>query len=187
MDQRPLLLQLRLRGKITAPDTPARADVLATAHAIARGEHLILTPEGRAAADIAFVLTGDHADATTTAYTQFLPLNTELIRVCHDWQVRTGGVTNDHRDPSYDWGVIDRLAAIDDRVGPVVRRLGKTVTDFAGYRPQLRAARSRVEDGDHDWFTSPRIDSYHTVWMELHEHLLVGLGLERNGETVDTP
>ncbi len=187
MDQRPLLLQLRLRGKITVDDTPARADVLATGHAIARGEHLILTPDGRAAADIAFVLTGDYADATTTAYTQFLPLNTELIRVCHDWQVRTGGVINDHRDAKYDWEVIDRLAAIDDRVGPVARRLGKTIADFAEYRPQLRAARSRVEDGDHDWFTSPRIDSYHTVWMELHEHLLVGLGLERNGQTVDTP
>ena len=187
MDQRPLLLQIRLRGKIASPDTAARVDVLAAGHAIERAEHLILTPDGRVAADLAFRVSGDAVDATTTAYTQFLPLNTELIRVCHDWQVRAGGVTNDHRDAKYDWGVIDRLAAIDDRVGPVVRRLGKTVTDFAGYRPQLRAARSRVEAGDHDWFTSPRIDSYHTVWMEFHEHLLVGLGLERSGETVDTP
>ena len=187
MDDRPLLLQLRLRGKIADDDAPAREDVLAAGHATARGAHLILTPDGRVAADLAFILTGDHADATTTAYTQFLPLNTELIRVCHDWQVRAGGVTNDHRDATYDWGVIDRLAAIDDRIGPVVRRLGTAVTDFAGYRPQLRTARSRVENGDHDWFTSPRIDSYHTLWMELHEHLLVGLGLERNGETVENP
>lgn len=187
MDERPLLLQLRLRGKIADDGTLAREDVLAAGHATARGAHLILTPDGRVAADIAFVLSGDHADATTTAYSQFLPLNTELIRVCHDWQVRAGGVANDHRDATYDWGVIDRLAAIDDRIGPVVRRLGTAVTDFAGYRPQLRTARSRVENGDHDWFTSPRIDSYHTLWMELHEHLLVGLGLERNGKTVDIP
>ena len=187
MDQRPLLLQLRLRGKIADDGAPAREDVLAAGHAVARSAHLVLTPDGRVAADLAFVLTGEDAAATTTAYTKFIPLNTELIRVCHDWQVRSGGVTNDHRDAKYDWAVIDRLAAIDDRVGPVVRRLGTTVTDFAGYRPQLRTARSRVEAGDHDWFTSPRIDSYHTVWMELHEHLLVGLGLERSGETVDIP
>ena len=31
------------------------------------------------------------------------------------------------------------------------------------------------DDGDSDWLTSPRIDSYHTVWMQLHEDLLLAL------------
>ena len=50
---------------------------------------------------------------------------------------------------------------------------------FAPYRERLRSARRRVVDGEHDWFTSPRVDSYHTVWMELHEDLLAALGWER--------
>ena len=39
-----------------------------------------------------------------------------------------------------------------------------------------------VEAGDHQWFTRPLIDSYHTVWFELHEDLLSTLGKERASE-----
>jgi hypothetical protein len=46
----------------------------------------------------------------------------------------------------------------------------------------LRAARRQVEAEEHDWLLSPRIDSYHTVWMQLHEDLLLGLGLQRTDE-----
>ena len=54
-------------------------------------------------------------------YQRFLALNRELIRVCNDWQVRPGGAPNDHSDPTYDWSVVDRLVAIDERVGPILR------------------------------------------------------------------
>ena len=33
-----------------------------------------------------------------------------------------------------------------------------------------------------EWFTRPMIDSYHTVWFELHENLLATLGIERARE-----
>ena len=55
----------------------------------------------------------------------FLPLNRELLRLCHDWQVRRGAA-NTHDDPAYDWTVIDRLVQLDERVGPVVRRLASS-------------------------------------------------------------
>jgi hypothetical protein len=183
VDPRPPLLQLRLRGRVTDPGTAETASLVAVGHATTRGEHLVLAPAGRAEADRAFRLDGEPAAATRDAYDQFLARNVELIRVCHDWQVRPGGTANDHRDATYDWGVIDRLGAIDDRTGPVVRRLERRVDVFTGYRSRLRDARGRLEDGDHDWFTSPRIDSYHTVWMELHEHLLVALGIARGEES----
>ena len=83
--------------------------------------------------------------------------------------------------------MIDRLAAIDDRIGPVdpspraVPSSRSTATGRGCAPP-----RAKVEDGEPDWFTSPRIDSYHTVWMELHEHLLVALGLERGPESAET-
>lgn len=187
MDPRPLLLQLRLRGKIADPGGPDRATVIADGHALARGAYLVLTPDGREHADREFALTADARTVAEAAYEQFRPRNTEVIRICHDWQVRAGGQTNDHRDAKYDWDVIDRLAAVDDRIGPVIRRLGRAQPYFAEYRPRLRDARTRIEAGEHDWFTSPRIDSYHTVWMELHEHFLVGLAIERASESADTP
>jgi hypothetical protein len=112
-------------------------------------------------------------------YASFGPLNREVLQLCTDWQVRPGGALNDHGDAAYDWSVIDRLTAVDERAGPLLRRLGSSVPYFAPYRERLRAARRRVVDGEHDWFTSPRLDSYHTVWMELHEDLLATLGLER--------
>jgi hypothetical protein len=115
-------------------------------------------------------------------YEAFRPLNREVLQLCTDWQVRPGGAANDHSDAAYDWSVIDRLEALDERAGPVLRRLGGAVPRFALYRDRLRDARRRVADGERDWLTSPRVDSYHTVWMELHEELLAALGLARDKE-----
>ena len=188
MDERPLLLRLRLIGRVEQPDPDDAASLIAAGHAVARNDRLVLSPAGRAAADLEFRAIDSEPGATiASAYEHFLPRNVELIRVCNDWQVRPGNVPNDHADTTYDWSVIDRLAAIDDRTGPIIRRLGRDVADFDGYRPRLRHARTSVENGEHDWFTSPRIESYHTVWMELHEHFLVGLGIERSTESADTP
>jgi hypothetical protein len=115
----------------------------------------------------------------TGVYESFEPLNREVLQVCTDWQVRPGGAPNDHADAAYDWSVIDRLVGVDERVGPLLRRLSGAVGRFAPYRERLRSARRRVEGGERDWFTSPRVNSYHTVWMELHEDLLAALGRER--------
>ena len=181
-----LLHELRLRGALADPgDGDTDTDALSAAgHARRAGAKLVLTPEGRAAAEEQARLEPGSEDenAVLRGYEQFLPLNTELLRVCSDWQVRPGNVPNDHRDATYDWGVVDRLKALDERVGPVVRRLGTAVERFARYRPMLADALRRVTDGENDWFASPRIDSYHTVWMLLHEDLLLALGRERGDE-----
>jgi hypothetical protein len=60
--------------------------------------------------------------------------------------------------------------------------MATTLDRFGPHRDRLRAALKRVEDSEPDWFTSPRIDSYHTVWMQLHEDLLLALGIERSSE-----
>src|SRR5262252_173898 len=54
-------------------------------------------------------------------YESFEPLNREVLHVCTDWQVRPGGALNDHGDAAYDWSVIDRLTAVDERAGPLLR------------------------------------------------------------------
>jgi hypothetical protein len=179
-----LLHELRLRGMMPAPDALSVDALCADGLARRKGALLVLTPEGRAAhADWARLPSGSGEEAAARrAYDQFLLCNAELLRLATNWQVRPGNVFNDHHDPEYDWAVLDRLTALDERVGPIVRRLGAVVARFDGYRPRLRAAVRRLHDGEHEWLASPAVDSYHTVWMQLHEDLLLALGLERAAE-----
>ncbi len=41
------------------------------------------------------------------------------------------------------------------------------------YSAKLLAALSKIKAGDTAWLTRPLIDSYHTVWFELHEELIL--------------
>ena len=49
----------------------------------------------------------------------------------------------------------------------------------ASTKTRLDEAYDKVLAGEHDWVSGARIDSYHTVWFELHEDLLRMLGRER--------
>ena len=95
------------------------------------------------------VETGSEVEAAVErAYQRFLDLNRELIRVCNDWQVRPGGVAERPPDPTYDWSVIDRLVAIDDRVGPILRTTAQHVTAVRrATGPGCAHARERVARG----------------------------------------
>jgi hypothetical protein len=177
---------VRLRGvvELAAVDDAAvgRLVELGVAALAARGVRL--TPAGRDAhTRWARLEPGSDAEAAVRrAYERFLPLNRELIRVCHDWQVRPGGAPNDHADRRYDWAVVDRLHTIDDRIRPIVRRVAPVHPRFDGYLAELHAALERVDAGAPEWLTSPRCDSYHTVWMRFHEDLLLALGADRSSE-----
>jgi hypothetical protein len=178
-----LLHEVRLRGVVDGADHTIEVRVVEAGLAARASKGLRLTSSGREHhTEWARVDPGEVKTAVDRAYQRFLALNRELIRVCNDWQVRAGGAPNDHADPTYDWAVVDRLVAIDDRVGPILRTASQHVTRFGAYRPRLRHARQRVNAGEYEWLTSPRIDSYHTVWMQLHEDLLLALGLDRAEE-----
>lgn len=121
--------------------------------------------------------------ALEETYRSFLALNPELLRACTAWQLVDAGAgsvaPNDHRDVSYDAGVVARLAGIHHRVQPVIQGLTGHLPRFEPYGHRLQRALDRVLAGDHDWFTRPLLDSYHQVWFELHQDLLLTLGLER--------
>lgn len=179
-----LLHEVRLCGMLDADDH-ARAEDLESAGLVARkATFLVLTPAGREAHASWALLPDDseEREAARRTYENFLPMNRELLQICHDWQVTAGGAPNDHSDAAYDWGIVDRLAALDERAGPLVRRLGRKVSRFGNYRPRLKDALGRVQDGENEWFASPRCDSYHTVWMQFHEDLLAAVGVGRDEE-----
>ena len=146
-----------------------------------------LTGEGRTELERILAAEVDAAgtrDVVVGAYERFGPVNKELLATCTAWQVRDegSGALNDHTDPAYDAEVIARLADLDGVAQPICAELAAALERFAGYSSRLSGARARVEQGEHDWFTKPMIDSYHTVWFELHEDLLATLGIERSSE-----
>ena len=121
-------------------------------------------------------------------YERFRPLNERLLAIITDWQVRPtpdGSVElNDHSDPDADAAVLARLGALDDEAGPLCDELGVALARFGGYRHRLAVARRRLESGETAYLDGMRVDSYHLVWFELHEHLLATLGIPRG---VDEP
>ena len=147
-----------------------------------------LTPEGRVHGEkllSAELDAADVRDQVADSYQQFLGCNQDFLSICTDWQVRTVDgeqQLNDHDDPEYDASVIAALAAIDGRVQPVVAQLASQLDRFGSYGGRFTDRLGRVNNGETDWFTKPMIDSYHTVWFELHENLLATLGIERAKE-----
>lgn len=140
-----------------------------------------LTPSGRARH--AALLDEDVSaagcrDALTAVYPRFEEFNAELKVLCTDWQLRAG-VLNDHADAGYDAGVIGRLRTLNDGVMPVCTEFSGHLSRLAPYGPRLTSAADRVAAGDRDGFTRPLANSYHDIWMELHEDLIASLGLAR--------
>jgi hypothetical protein len=145
-----------------------------------------LTPDGKAHHAEAVAAELDAAgcrDEVDDAYRRFLALNGDMLAVCTAWQMR-GDAINDHADAAYDKDVIDQLLGIHDRVRPITADLRDRLARYHRYGGRLRGALERVMAGEVEWFTKPVIDSYHTVWFELHEDLLSTLGLDRGREAI---
>lgn len=116
------------------------------------------------------------------AYEGFERINKTLKQLITDWQTITVGgskVANDHGDKAHDAAVIDRLGALHEQAEPVLAGLAAGLPRLKVYGDQLLTALEAAEDGDHEWVSDIRRDSYHTVWFELHEDLLRIMGHER--------
>jgi len=121
-----------------------------------------------------------------SSYQNFLSINQEFLSLCTDWQLRTvegEQEINDHSDSAYDAGVVARLADINDQIQPVCHALAASLKRFESYKYRFSDALHKVQNNESEWFTKPMIDSYHTIWFELHENLLSTLGIERSKET----
>lgn len=116
------------------------------------------------------------------AYEDFERINNDLKQAITEWQtIEIGGQTviNDHSDADYDSEVIDLIGDIHERVYAVFERLGRHESRLRRYREKLLSALEKAEDGDIRWVSDATIESYHTVWFELHEDLLRIMGRER--------
>lgn len=154
--------------------------------AVETGGAYMLTPAARMALDGEYskVYADQRANRDfVAAYERFEAINKELKQLITDWQtIEVGGqrVPNDHANTAHDETVIDRLGALYERAEAVLKALSSGVPRLATYARKLLAALERAEDGDIEWVSGARIESYHTLWFELHEDLLRILGRERD-------
>jgi hypothetical protein len=177
------LHELRLRGFVPARGSSDEAELTEAGLVMVRGQNLAFTPAGRQAHSLwARLPAGSPEDAVAQeAYRAFLPFNTQLLRICTDWQLRPDGSPNDHSDSAYDFKVLERLDRLDERIATLVHKLAESVPRFSAYPGRLTAALDKIAD-DRQWLASPRCDSYHTVWMQMHEDLLTAVGASREDE-----
>jgi len=121
--------------------------------------------------------------AFLAAYENFERINVELKTLITRWQtLDTAGtrLPNDHSNRDYDLRIIDQLGQLNERAEVLLGRFADVLPRFAYYRTRLLAALEQAESGNIHWVSSPTIESYHTLWFELHEDLLRLLGRLRS-------
>lgn len=143
----------------------------ATANA-ARGNLHALTGTGKGK----YLLLRDVATDSSTRekitdlYATFLEPNNEFKQLASDWQTSKPADT------------AERLDAIQGKIGGLLSGLTAVDPRFDRYTQRLTAAADRFRGGDADALAKPMSDSYHDVWMELHEDLILSSGRERTEE-----
>jgi hypothetical protein len=189
-----VLQAVRLKGRVHSADLaetlgrdPADiADIverLTGSGLLVNGTTLRISPSGRARLDTLLAEERDGVDPApmAAAYDEFRAVNADFKSLVTDWQLKggPGGVPNAHDDPDYDAAVLVRLDEVHARVLPIIEAAAEQVPRLKAYSAKLLAAMSKVKDGDTAWLTRPLVDSYHTVWFELHEELIGAIGMTR--------
>jgi len=125
------------------------------------------------------------AERAGAALEDFQALDRRLKETVTAWQMREIGGTqalNDHSDFEYDARVLSRLAALHADAAAWLGPLASGLPRLARYGERLRCAAAAVKAGDPRYLASPRVDSYHSVWFELHEDLIRLAGRTRASE-----
>ncbi|MEU4312020.1 hypothetical protein [Nocardia sp. NPDC024068] len=179
---RPTESDLAAAAGLAESDLAAVVETLLTTGELARvGTRIKLTAEGRARLDT--LLAAERAtvdqDRVRGRYREFATFDTEFKQLVTDWQLIGGDRPNDHTDADYDARIVARLSALHERFGPLLAEFVALAPRLAEYPNRFAAALAGIRSGDPAWFARPLIDSYHTVWFELHEELIGLAGLSR--------
>ncbi len=146
-----------------------------------------LTVDGKAAASERIAEDAERLGIARAeaALDAFVALDRRMKATVTAWQMREidGEQTfNDHADPAYDAEVMAHLAALHADAGCWLDGLLDGLPRLAVYRARLDLANRAAQAGDGRFIASPRVDSYHSVWFELHEDLIRLAGRNRADE-----
>jgi DNA-binding MarR family transcriptional regulator len=194
MSELTVLQAVRLKGRVSPTEVAAtlgedQADVTATvdrliaAGLLVEATTLRISSTGRAR--LSELLDEERNGAETTAlaaaYDEFRAVNADFKALVTDWQLKGGpdGEPNTHNDADYDAAVLARLDEVHARVAPILDAAATQLPRLKAYPSKLLVALRKIKVGETEWLTAPLIDSYHTVWFELHEELILAAGLTR--------
>jgi hypothetical protein len=135
----------------------------------------VLLPGGRAWLDEALA-GGSRDDELHTLYTtSFLPINARFKQLCTDWQALASD------DPEREDLIAD-LAELHVEAKGFLSAAGPALRLSEVHTRRLGRALQALQDGDARYFTGVLVESYHGVWFELHEDLMLSLGIDRAAE-----
>jgi DNA-binding MarR family transcriptional regulator len=189
-----VLQAVRLKGRVTAAELAATlsedlddvtrtVDQLTASGLLVDGTTLKISPSGRTRLEtlIAEERQGIDSAATAAAYHDFRAVNADFKALVTEWQLKGGpaGKPNTHDDAEYDAAILARLDDVHSRVVPIIDAAVTQLPRLNAYSSKLLVALGKVKAGETAWLTRPLIDSYHTVWFELHEELIGAIGLTR--------
>jgi hypothetical protein len=147
------------------------------------GTTLKISSSGRTRLETLLAEERNGIDSATiaAAYHDFRAVNADFKALVTDWQLKGGpaGKPNAHDDAEYDAAVLARLDDVHARVVPIIDAAATQLPRLNAYSSKLLVALGKVKAGETAWLTRPLIDSYHTVWFELHEELIGAMGLTR--------
>ncbi len=154
---------------------------------VAAGDSVRLTANGKDAANGLFAIDRERwgTDRAASALDAFLALDGRMKSTVTAWQMREVDGTqalNDHTDPVYDAGVLAQLEAVHGDALGWLGSIDVPVPRFTTYRARLDRAARLAAGGDGRYVASPRVDSYHGIWFELHEDLILLAGRTRADE-----
>ncbi|BDB44252.1 MULTISPECIES: MarR family transcriptional regulator [Mycobacterium] len=194
MSELTVLQAVRLKGRVAEDDLAATlgedpSDVKATlaeltaAGLLVAAKTIRISPEGRERLNslLAEERSGIDQGVLAKAYDDFRVVNNTFKALMADWQIKDGQ-PNAHDDADYDAAVLSRLDTVHEQVQPIVATVTALVPRLSAYGTKLESALAKVKAGDTIWLARPIIDSYHTVWFELHEELIAASGLTREEE-----
>jgi hypothetical protein len=190
-----LLMAAKLKGRarmdavaayagISPEDAEAQIRQLVDAGFLTGDQQVRITPDGKGRIDE--LLTAERAtidrERLGQAYEEFDSHNTTFKSVVTAWQLKDAATVNDHTDAAYDADVIEQLVAVHQNFRPLVLQIIEIAPRLAPFADRFDRAITAVQQGDHTYVARPMMDSYHTVWFELHEELIGLLGLSRAAE-----
>ena len=124
-------------------------------------------------------------EMATKALDDLLPLDLRMKEIMTDWQMREVDgqqVLNDHTDDEHDAAVLAKFHALHGDSVAWLGQLAAGLNRLSSYVNRLNRAAEEVTNGDTDYLASPRIDSFHNIWFELHEDLILLAGRTREEE-----
>ncbi len=123
------------------------------------------------------------AENAAAALDAFLEIDHRVKEVVTAWQMRDPQTINDHADADYDAGVLEQLTAIHAEATAWLAPTEAALPRLGDYGARLGRALDAARSGDGRFVASPRVDSYHGIWFELHEDLIQLAGRTREEET----